>query len=221
MYQIAAEPYTFTYEKEKTALIVIDMQKDFLDPQGFCGLLGNDVSQLVSTIEPVKRLIEIFRKEHLMVIHTREGYDPSLCNLYPSVSERSRDGMSVGDKGPLGRFLIRGEAGHDIIEELYPIDGEKIIDKPGKGAFHATELEAILRARGITFLVICGVTTEVCVHTTLREANDRGFKCIVPSDAVGSYFPAFQEAGLKMISAQGGIFGWVSTADAVIESILE
>ena len=216
---IEAEPYAFTLRPIEAALLIIDMQRDFLEPGGFGEALGNDVSLLRRTIEPTKALLAAFRAAGMMVIHTREGHEPELSDLTPAKKRRGRFPVTIGDAGPMGRILVRGETGHDIIPELYPIDGEPVIDKPGKGAFHATDLEDILRNWGMEKLVVCGVTTEVCVHTTVREANDRGFDCLVVEDCCGSYFPEFQEMGLRMIKAQGGIFGWVASSPAVIAAI--
>ena len=195
------------------------MQRDFLEPGGFGEMLGNDVSQLRRTIAPNKALLAAWRAAGLSVIHTREGHRPDLSDLPPAKKIRGRSATGIGDPGPMGRILVRGEPGHDIIAELYPIAGEPVIDKPGKGAFHATDLLQILLARGIAQLVVTGVTTEVCVNTTVREANDRGFDCFVPEDCVGSYFPAFQAMGLAMIKAQGGIFGWVGTSTSIIDAL--
>ncbi len=219
MLSIDADPYDFEFDPETTALVIIDMQRDFLEPGGFGEALGNDVSLLRRTIEPTKALLAAFRAAGMMVIHTREGHEPELSDLTPAKKRRGRFPVTIGDAGPMGRILVRGETGHDIIPELYPIDGEPVIDKPGKGAFHATDLEDILRNWGMEKLVVCGVTTEVCVHTTVREANDRGFDCLVVEDCCGSYFPEFQEMGLRMIKAQGGIFGWVASSPAVIAAI--
>jgi nicotinamidase-related amidase len=219
MLSIDAEPYDFEFDPEATALVIIDMQRDFLEPGGFGEALGNDVSLLRRTIEPTRALLAAFRAAGMMVIHTREGHEPELSDLTPAKKRRGRFPVTIGDAGPMGRILVRGETGHDIIPELYPIDGEPVIDKPGKGAFHATGLEEILRNWGMEKLVVCGVTTEVCVHTTVREANDRGFDCLVVEDCCGSYFPEFQEMGLRMIKAQGGIFGWVASSPAVIAAI--
>jgi len=155
----------------------------------------------------------------LTVIHTREGHRPDLADLPPAKKARGRLKNGIGDAGPMGRILVRGEPGHDIIPELYPVPGEPVVDKPGKGAFHATDLDAMLKNRGITQLIVCGVTTEVCVNTTVREANDRGYECVVIEDCVGSYFPEFQEMGLRMIKAQGGIFGWVASSEALIAAL--
>jgi biuret amidohydrolase len=216
---VDAEPYSFEFEPAHCALLIIDMQRDFLEPGGFGEMLGNDVSRLRRTIEPNRRLLTAWRAEGLQVIHTREGHRPDLTDLPPAKKARGRSKTSIGDEGPMGRILVRGEAGHDIIPELYPLSSEPVIDKPGKGAFFATDLHAILQSRGIQKLVVTGVTTEVCVNTTVREANDRGFDCLVLADCVGSYFPEFQEMGLQMIKAQGGIFGWVSDSTRVLAAL--
>ena len=217
---IAAEPYSFDLDPARCALVIIDMQRDFLEPGGFGEALGNDVSLLRRTIEPNRRLLAAWRAAGLLVIHTREGHRPDLADLPPAKKLRGRGKVTIGDTGPMGRILVRGEPGHDIIPELYPAPGEPVIDKPGKGAFHATDLHAILQNRGISQLAVTGVTTEVCVNTTVREANDRGYDCLVLEDCVGSYFPEFQAAGLAMIRAQGGIFGWVGRSPALIEAIV-
>ena len=213
---VDAEPYAFEFSPTTCALLIIDMQRDFLEPGGFGEMLGNDVSQLRSAIEPNRRLLDAWRSRNLPVIHTREGHRPDLTDLPPAKKIRGRGKTTIGDAGPMGRILVRGEAGHDIIPELYPLPSEPVIDKPGKGAFFATDLHAILQNRGIRQLIVTGVTTEVCVNTTVREANDRGYDCLVPSDCVGSYFPEFQAMGLKMIKAQGGIFGWVSSSEKLL-----
>jgi nicotinamidase-related amidase len=216
---VDADPTSFLFEPTTTALLVIDMQRDFVEPGGFGETLGNDVSQLRGVIAPLQRTLAATRAAGIMVIHTREGHLPDLSDCPPAKLERGRPSMRIGDLGPNGRILIRGEHGHGIIDELAPADGEAVIDKPGKGAFYSTELGTMLSAAGITSLVVTGVTTEVCVHTTVREANDRGYECLVLSDCVGSYFPEFQDAGLAMISAQGGIFGWVAPSSAYIAAI--
>jgi biuret amidohydrolase len=221
MAQIAAEPYALDLDLQRAALVIIDMQRDFLEPGGFGAALGNDVSLLRRTIAPSRRLLDNARAAGLAVIHTREGHRPDLADLPPSKKARGRLPAGIGDPGPMGRILVRGEDGHDIIAELYPQPGEPVIDKPGKGAFHATDLDAILQNRRIDQLIVCGVTTEVCVHTTVREANDRGYECVVVADCVGSYFPEFHEIGLRMIAAQGGIFGWVAESEAVIAALAE
>jgi biuret amidohydrolase len=219
MIAIPAEPYPFEFDPAHVALLIIDMQRDFLEPGGFGEMLGNDVSELRRTIGPNRRLLAAWRNAGLMVLHTREGHRPDLADLPHAKRVRGRGATGIGDTGPMGRVLVRGEPGHDIIRELYPEPGEPVIDKPGKGAFFATDLNAILHNRHIRQLVVTGVTTEVCVNTTVREANDRGYDCLVPEDCVGSYFPEFQEAGLKMIKAQGGIFGWVSRSCNIIAAL--
>jgi nicotinamidase-related amidase len=217
--ELAAEPYAFALNRARCALLIIDMQRDFLEPGGFGEMLGNDVAQLRRTIEPNRRLLAAWRAAGLPVFHTREGHRPDLFDLPPAKKARGRGATTIGDAGPMGRILVRGEPGHDIIAELYPEPGEPVIDKPGKGAFYATDLHAMLQHRGIEQLVVTGVTTEVCVNTTVREANDRGYDCLVLEDCVGSYFPEFQAAGLKMIKAQGGIFGWVGTSKTLIDAL--
>jgi nicotinamidase-related amidase len=219
MLPVPAEPYPFAFEPEACALLIIDMQRDFLEPGGFGEALGNDVSLLRRTIAPIHRVLEAVREAGLAVIHTREGHRADLADLPPAKLKRGNPALRIGDQAAMGRLLVRGEPGHDIIPELYPRAGEPVIDKPGKGAFYATDLDAILKHRGIRQLIVCGVTTEVCVNTTVREANDRGFDCLVLEDCVGSYFPDFQEMGLKMIKAQGGIFGWVGQSEAVIAAL--
>ena len=217
--EIAAEPYPFSCSPEHCVLLIIDMQRDFLEPGGFGEMLGNDVSQLRRTIEPNRRLLSAWRASGLPVLHTREGHRPDLFDLPPAKKIRGRSKTQIGDPGPMGRILVRGEPGHDIIPELYPVSGEPVIDKPGKGAFYQTDLELMLKNRGIDTLFVCGVTTEVCVNTTIREANDRGFRCIALSDCCGSYFPEFHEAGLAMIKAQGGIFGSVAQSSDLIDAL--
>jgi nicotinamidase-related amidase len=192
------------------------MQRDFCEPGGFGETLGNDVSLLRSVIPPLQAVLTAFREAGLTVIHTREGHVPDLSDCPPAKLNRGEPSLRIGDPGPKGRILVRGEYGHDIIDELAPLPGELVIDKPGKGSFHGTTFGAELEGRGITSLVVAGVTTEVCVHTTVREANDRGYECLVLSDCTGSYFPEFQAAGLAMIAAQGGIFGWVAPSSALL-----
>ena len=207
---IAAEPYPFDFDPERCALLIIDMQRDFLEPGGFGEVLGNDVSHLRRAIEPNVRLLAAWRAAKLCVIHTREGHRPDLSDLHTSKKNRGSHAMRIGDEGPMGRILVRGEHGHDIIPELYPQADETVVDKPGKGAFHATDLHELLKRNGIRQLVVTGVTTEVCVSTTVREANDRGYDCLIVEDCVASYFPEFHKWSLEMTKAQGGIFGWVS-----------
>jgi biuret amidohydrolase len=216
---IEAEPASLDVDIGATALIIIDMQRDFLEPGGFGAALGNDVSRLKAAVGPCAQVLAAARRAGLLVIHTREGHRPDLTDAPPLKVERGDPALRIGAPGPMGRILIRGEPGHDIIPELYPAAGEPVIDKPGKGAFYQTDLELILKNRGIETLLVCGVTTEVCVNTTVREANDRGFCCIVLSDCCASYFPEFHEVGLKMIKAQGGIFGSVSASALVIAAL--
>jgi len=211
MLTVTATPTPFTFDPATTALLVIDMQRDFLEPGGFGESLGNDVSQLRRTIAPLAAFLATWRAAGLPVIHTREGHLPDLSDCPPAKLARGK----IGQEGPNGRILIRGEYGHDIIDELQPVAGEPVVDKPGKGAFYATELQDLLDKGGIRSLLVAGVTTEVCVHTTVREANDRGYECLVLADCVGSYFPEFQRVGLEMIAAQGGIFGWVADSTAI------
>ena len=213
---VPAIPYPFELDPATTALVIIDMQRDFLEPGGFGELLGNDVSMLTKVIAPLSAVLDAARAAGILVIHTREGHRPDLSDCPPS--KRARGGLEtgIGDPGPRGRILVRGEDGHGIVDELAPAEGEIVLDKPGKGAFFATDLEHMLRNAGVTSLVVTGVTTEVCVHTTVREANDRGFECLVLSDCVGSYFQEFHDVGLKMIAAQGAIFGWVAASEDLL-----
>jgi biuret amidohydrolase len=217
--QVKAEPYNFTFDPRSAVLVIIDMQRDFVDPGGFGEALGNDVSLLRRAVPPTQRVLTACRKARMAVIHTREGHRADLSDLPPAKKARGKLKAGIGDKGPMGRILVRGEYGHDIVDELKPAAGEPVIDKPGKGAFYATDLDAILKSRGIGQLIVCGVTTEVCVNTTVREANDRGYDCLVLEDCVGSYFPEFQKAGLAMIKAQGGIFGWVGRSTDFIAAL--
>ena len=216
---IPAEPSPFAFVEGRTALVLIDMQRDFLLPGGFGESLGNDVSQLQKAVPPLVALLAAAREAGILVIHTREGHLPDLSDCPPAKLNRGAPSQRIGDPGAFGRILIRGEYGHDIVDELTPAPGEVVIDKPGKGAFYATDLQDVLSQAGITQLLMTGVTTEVCVHTTTREANDRGYECLVVSDCVGSYFPEFQRVGLEMVKAQGGIFGWVADSTAVIEAL--
>jgi nicotinamidase-related amidase len=217
--KVAAEPGPIDLDWSATALLIIDMQRDFMEPGGFGETLGNDVSQLARAVKPIAAVLNAARERGMLVVHTREGHLPDLSDAPPAKIDRGAPHLRIGDPGPMGRILIRGEAGHDIIPALYPLDGEVVIDKPGKGAFYATELGDVLKKYSIENLLVCGVTTEVCVNTTVREANDRGYRCVVLADGCASYFPEFHEMGLKMIKAQGGIFGWVSDSAAVLEAM--
>jgi len=216
---IEAEPQAIAVDLARTAFVIIDMQRDFLEPGGFGETLGNDVSRLAAAVEPCRAALDAARRKGLLVIHTREGHRPDLSDAPPAKVERGAPSLRIGAPGPMGRILVRGEPGHDIIPALYPAPGEPVIDKPGKGAFYQTELELMLRNRGIETLLVAGVTTEVCVNTTVREANDRGYRCVVLSDCCASYFPHFHEAGLAMIKAQGGIFGWVASSQAALAAL--
>ncbi|MGK5170590.1 cysteine hydrolase family protein [Geodermatophilus sp. CPCC 205761] len=217
---VAADPGPFPLPEARVALLVIDMQRDFLLPGGFGESLGNDVTRLQRIVAPLARLLGAARAAELLVVHTREGHLPDLSDCPPAKLRRGNPSQRIGDPGPYGRILVRGEFGHDIVDELAPLPGEPVIDKPGKGAFHATGLAELLDGHGITHLLVTGVTTEVCVHTTVREANDRGYECLVVADCVGSYFPEFHRVGLQMVSAQGGIFGWVADSTAVLPALL-
>jgi nicotinamidase-related amidase len=216
---VDAEPYEYEFEAPTTALVMIDFQRDFVDPGGFGEALGNDVSLLRRAVPHAERVLKAARQGGLLIVHTREGHRADLTDCPPSKKARGRLTAGIGDSGPMGRILVRGEDGHDIVKELYPEPGEPVVDKPGKGAFFATDLDSILKHRGIRHLVVCGVTTEVCVQTTVREANDRGYDCLVLEDCVASYFPDFHKSALAMIKAQGGIFGWVSDSRRFLETL--
>ena len=216
---LPAEPAPIAFDPARAALVIIDMQRDFIELGGFGESLGNDVSLLRAAVGPCAIALAAARATGMPVIHTREGHRPDLSDAPPSKLMRGKPAARIGDPGPMGRILIRGEPGHDIVPELAPEPGEPVIDKPGKGAFHATELEQVLRNRGVETLFVCGVTTEVCVHTTIREANDRGYVCVALADACASYFPEFHRVGLEMIKAQGAIFGWVSDSAAFAQAL--
>jgi biuret amidohydrolase len=194
------------------------MQRDFLESGGFGAALGNDVSRLAAAVAPAKRLLEACRRHGIRVIHTREAHRADLSDCPPAKRSRGQAALRIGDPGPMGRILVAGEPGADIIPTLAPIPGETVIDKPGKGAFYATSLGEMLTTRAISHVLICGVTTEVCVQTTMREANDRGYECLLVEDATESYFPEFKAATLAMVRAQGAIIGWTARADQVIDA---
>ncbi len=215
---IPAEPHPVTIDPAATALMIIDMQKDFLYPAGFGALLGNDVTLLQRTIEPIQQILALARAHGMLIIHTREGHLPDLSDCPPNKLDRWAAGTRIGDPGPMGRILIRGEEGHGIIDELAPLPTEVVLDKPGKSSFYATDLEAILHEHGILNLLVTGVTTDVCCNATVIAANDRGFNAIVLEDCVSSYNSARHTATLEAIKAQGGIFGWVTDSAAVQQS---
>ena len=219
MATIKARPFDFKLDPSRAALVVIDMQRDFVEPGGFGETLGNDVSLLQAIVPATARLIQGFREAGLTVIHTRECHRPDLSDCPPAKKDRGNPALRIGDQGPMGRILIAGEVGADIIPELYPVAGEIVLDKPGKGAFYATDLGDILKERGIRQLVFAGVTTEVCVQTTMREANDRGYECLLAEDATESYFPAFKKAAIDMMTAQGAIVGWAAPVADIVEGL--
>jgi nicotinamidase-related amidase len=220
MFRIPALPYEYEVPSlSQLALVIIDMQRDFLEPGGFGEMLGNDVTQLGSIVPTLEELLDFCHQKGLTIIHTLEGHQPDLSDCPPSERKRGKGSLTIGDEGPMGRILIRGEPGNAIIPELAPLAGEIVIPKPGKGAFYATELQEILQKRGITHLLFTGVTTEVCVQTTMREANDRGYECLLVEDCTASYFPEFKQATLEMIRAQGGIVGWTSSAQNIQKAL--
>jgi nicotinamidase-related amidase len=217
--RVQARPGPFACDLRNTALVLIDMQRDFIEPGGFGETLGNDVWQLAQAVEPASRLLAWARAYGLLVVHTRESHAPDLSDCPPAKRCRGEPSLRIGDMGPMGRVLVRGEPGNAIIDALQPIAGEVELDKPGKGAFYNTTLQAILQRRAITHLIFGGVTTEVCVQTSMREANDRGYDCLLVEEATASYFPHFKQATLEMISAQGGIVGWTCKLDAVLHGV--
>lgn len=220
MVAISAQPYDYELPADgQLALVIIDMQRDFLEPGGFGAALGNDVTQLRSIVPTVQRLLTAFRDRHLPIFHTLEGHQPDLSDCPPAKLSRGRGQLKIGDRGPMGRILVVGEPGNAIIPELKPLPEETVIAKPGKGAFYRTDLHSLLQKQGITHLILTGVTTEVCVQTTMREANDRGYECLLVEDGTASYFPEFKRVTLEMIRAQGGIVGWTTTAEKVLQIV--
>ena len=217
MREISADPFAFPFDRDSLGLIIIDMQRDFVEPGGFGASLGNDVSRLGAIVPTVARLLAGFRRAGLPVIHTRECHRPDLSDLPDAKRDRGTPNLRIGEPGPMGRLLVAGEAGAEIIPELAPMPGETVLDKPGKGAFCRTNFEALLQERGLQHLIFAGVTTEVCVQTTMREANDRGYDCLLATDATESYFPSFKAATIEMITAQGGIVGWAASTDKILE----
>jgi biuret amidohydrolase len=220
MITVAAAPYDYRFPPGATALVVIDMQRDFIEPGGFGAALGNDVSRLAAIIPTVRQLLTVFRDRGWPIIHTREAHKPDLSDCPPSKISRGSAPIRIGEKGSMGRLLVAGEPGNDIVPELASLPGELVINKPGKGMFWSTGLHEILQATGITHLVFAGVTTEVCVQTSMREANDRGYECLLVTNATESYFPAFKAATIDMITAQGAIVGWAADL-STLQSALE
>jgi nicotinamidase-related amidase len=217
MREVSADPFAFPFNRDSLGLIIIDMQRDFVEPGGFGASLGNDVSRLGAIVPTVAQLLAGFRRAGLPVIHTRECHRPDLSDLPDAKRDRGTPNLRIGEPGPMGRLLVAGEAGAEIIPELAPMPGETVLDKPGKGAFCRTNFEALLQERGLRHLIFAGVTTEVCVQTTMREANDRGYDCLLATDATESYFPSFKAATIEMITAQGGIVGWAASTDKILE----
>ncbi|GAB4379987.1 MAG: cysteine hydrolase [Elainellaceae cyanobacterium] len=220
---ISAQPYDYQLPASlnQLALVIIDMQRDFMEPGGFGDALGNDVLRLQAIVPTLQQLLATFRELRLPIIHTLECHQPDLSDCPPAKLNRGRGTLKIGDEGPMGRILVLGEPGNAIIPELAPLPGEIVITKPGKGAFYNTPLQSILQEQGITHLLITGVTTEVCVQTTMREANDRGYECLMVEDCTESYFPEFKQSTLEMVRAQGGIVGWTAPAATVIEALAQ
>ena len=219
MIPVPAEPYPFPFEPGRTALVVIDMQRDFIEPGGFGDALGNDVSRLGAIVPTVADLLALFRAKGWPVIHTRECHKPDLSDLPPAKHARGHGALRIGDAGPMGRILVQGEPGIAIVPDCAPVTGEIVVDKPGKGMFWNTDVHATLDRLGVTHLVFAGVTTEVCVQTSMREANDRGFECLLVTDATESYFPAFKQAAIAMMTAQGAIVGWATPLTRLREAV--
>lgn len=214
-----ARPFAFELDFAHAALVVIDMQRDFVEPGGFGHSLGNDVTRLQAIVPTVRRLLDAWRAAGGRVLHTREAHAPDLSDCPPAKRLRGSPALRIGDLGPMGRILVAGEPGSQIVPELAPLPGEWVVDKPGKGMFHATRVDALLRAHGIAQLVFAGVTTEVCVQTSMREANDRGYECLLVEDATESYFPEFKAATLAMLTAQGAIVGWTATSSQLLQAV--
>jgi len=216
---INATPFLFAFELKKTALVIIDMQRDFVEPGGFGETLGNDVSLLTAIIPACQRVLAAWRDGGGLVVHTRESHKPDLSDCPPAKRERGNPRLRIGDEGPMGRILVAGEPGNQIIAELAPIPGEIVIDKPGKGMFYGTDLQDQLQARGISHLIFMGVTTEVCVQTSMREANDRGYDGLLLTDCTESYFPEFKAATIAMVHAQGAIVGWTASSAEILDAL--
>ena len=214
-----SRPFSLSAAPENIALMVIDMQRDFVEPGGFGESLGNDVSRLRRIIPQITELMSVFREHDITIIHTKECHRPDLSDCPPAKHRRGNAEVGIGDQGPMGRILISGEPGNDFVPERYPAEDEIVVEKPGKGAFFATDLDALLEMKAITHLVFTGVTTEVCVQTTMREAADRGYETLIVEDATESYFPEFRRIAIEMMIAQGGIVGCTATTNEVVEAI--
>lgn len=214
-----AQPFPYTFELPRTALVIIDMQRDFIEPGGFGESLGNNVALLEAIVPACQSVLSAWRAAGGLVVHTREAHRPDLSDCPPAKRERGHPALRIGEVGPMGRILVAGEPGNQIIPALAPLAGEIVIDKPGKGAFYATGLHETLQARGITHLVFMGVTTEVCVQTSMREANDRGYDCLLLEDCTESYFPHFKAATVDMLRAQGGIIGWTAQSPSLLAAL--
>jgi len=219
MIEVEAHPFSFRLDPEHVALVVIDMQRDFLEPGGFGETLGNDLAPVRAIVPTVAALLALFRHKGWPIFHTRENHAPDLSDCPPAKRLRGQPSLRIGDPGPMGRILVRGEPGADIVPELAALPGETVIDKPGKGMFYATDIGERLKALGVGQLVFAGVTTEVCVQTSMREANDRGYECLLIEDATASYFPRFKQAAIEMICAQGAIVGWTTPLQALQKAL--
>ena len=217
--QIAAIPFDYPFELRKSALVIIDMQRDFIEPGGFGETLGNDVNLLAAIVPACQAVLAAWRAAGGLVVHTREAHAADLSDCPPAKRNRGNPSLRIGDAGPMGRILVTGEPGNQIIPALAPVPGEIVLDKPGKGAFYATPLHQLLQQAGITHLVFMGVTTEVCVQTSMREANDRGYDCLLLEDCTESYFPQFKQAAVEMLRAQGAIVGWTATSAQLIPAL--
>jgi nicotinamidase-related amidase len=217
--EVPASPFPYPLDPAHTALVVIDMQRDFVEPGGFGETLGNDLSPVAAIVPTVAALIALFRQKQWPILHTRESHKSDLSDCPPAKRLRGNPALRIGDVGPMGRILVRGEPGNAIVAACAPLPGEIVIDKPGKGMFYATDVDAILKARSVTQLVFAGVTTEVCVQTSMREANDRGYECLLIEDATASYFPEFKAAALAMIRAQGAIVGWTTPLEQFARAV--